>query len=114
MNLVNRAFQLQCVFRENKYMKKLLYTIVLLIAVLIIPAQPAHAQSHWYTKDPIIRHGGARIGNKNAKNTVSAFKNSAKKGYTVIEMDSAIHQMVCLSVTMIGKLVFKLISNSEK
>ena len=26
MNLVNRAFQLQCVFRENKYMKKLLYT----------------------------------------------------------------------------------------
>ena len=38
MNLVNRAFQLQCVFRENKYMKKLLYTIVLLIAVLIIPA----------------------------------------------------------------------------
>ncbi len=87
MNLVNRAFQLQCVFRENKYMKKLLYTIVLLIAVLIIPAQPAHAQSHWYTKDPIIRHGGGRIGNKNAKNTVSAFKNSAKKGYTVIEMD---------------------------
>ena len=37
MNLVNRTFQLQCVFRENKYMKKLLYTIVLLIAVLIIP-----------------------------------------------------------------------------
>ena len=28
MNLVNRTFQLQCVFRENKYMKKLLYTIV--------------------------------------------------------------------------------------
>ena len=38
MNLVNRAFLLQCVFRKNKYMKKLLYTIVLLIAVLIIPA----------------------------------------------------------------------------
>ena len=38
VNLVNRTFQLQCVFRENKYMKKLLYTIVLLIAVLIIPA----------------------------------------------------------------------------
>ncbi len=38
MNLVNRAFQLQCVFRKNKYMKKRLYTIVLLIAVLIIPA----------------------------------------------------------------------------
>ena len=66
VNLVNRTFQLQCVFRENKYMKKLLYTIVLLIAVLIIPAQPAHAQSHWYTKDPIIRqrsNNSKRTGN---------------------------------------------------
>lgn len=68
-------------------MKKFLYSIVLITMLLFIPAQTTYARSHWYTNNSVIRHGGGTIGSKTAQNTTNAFKNSAKKGYTVIEMD---------------------------
>lgn len=91
-------------------MKKFLYSVVLLLMLLFIPARAAYAQSHWYTNNPVIRHGGGKIGNKTAQNTTNAFKNSAKKGYTVIEMDFGYTSdgvLVCRHDWKTGLLTYK-------
>ena len=79
VNLVNRTFQLQCVFRENKYMKKLLYTIVLLIAVLIIPAQPAHARAIGIPRIPLSGNVVTIPKGRVTSKVVKYFKNTRSK-----------------------------------